>query len=193
MEISRQASTWEEFSGTPWSNGMSYIQQGGAAGGSGTVTSVGQTINSGASSGIFTVTGSPVTSTGTLDIATAGTSGGVPYFSSATIVSSSAALTSNALVLGGGAGAAPKVVAGLTTDGTAGINVGATGVGGTVTIFGATSGSNALTAPGNGTQLSLTATTVALTGSSGTLNATNALSLTSGSASAALSIKSGIA
>lgn len=158
---------------------MSYIQQGGAAGGSGTVTSVGQTINSGASSGIFTVTGSPVTTTGTLDIATAGTSGGVVYFSSATVPSSSAALTSNALVLGGGAGAAPKVVAGLTTDGTAGINLGATGVGGTLTIFGGTSGSNTLTAPGNGTQLNLSATVINASGSSGTFGSTNASTLSS--------------
>lgn len=148
---------------------MSYISITAAAGGSGTVTSVGQTINSGASSGIFTVSGSPVIAAGTLDIATAGTSGGVVYFSSATVPSSSAALTSNALVLGGGAGAAPKVVAGLTTDGTAGLNVGATGVGGTVTIFGATSGSNTITSPTTGTQLNLSATILNFNGASGTL------------------------
>lgn len=159
---------------------MSYIQSGGGGGGgSGTVTSVGLTVNGTSPSGIFTVSGSPVIAAGTLDVATAGTSGGVPYFSSGTVIGSSAALTSNALVLGGGAGAAPKVVAGLTTDGTAGLNVGATGVGGTVTIFGATSGSNTLTAPGNGSQLSLSATTVAL-GASGTVNvASGSLTLTS--------------
>lgn len=83
--------------------------------GTGTVTSVGQTVNGGASSGIFAVTGSPVTTSGTIDIATAGTSGGVPYFSSGTVVSSSGALTANRLVLGGGAGAAPTVVASLGT------------------------------------------------------------------------------
>lgn len=38
---------------------------------------------------------------------TSGTSGGVPYFSSSTTIASSGALTANALVLGGGAGAAP--------------------------------------------------------------------------------------
>lgn len=38
---------------------------------------------------------------------TSGTSGGVPYFSSTSAVASSGALTANAIVLGGGAGAAP--------------------------------------------------------------------------------------
>lgn len=42
------------------------------------------------------------------------TSGGIPYFSSATVVSSSAALTNHALVIGGGAGATPKTIAALT-------------------------------------------------------------------------------
>ncbi len=79
----------------------------GGGGGSGTVTSVGQTVNSGSSSGIFAVTGSPVTTSGTLNINTAGTSGGVPYFSSGTIVSSSGALAAHGVVLGQGAGAAP--------------------------------------------------------------------------------------
>jgi len=41
---------------------------------------------------------------------TAGTSGGVPYFSSTSAITSSAALTSNALVIGGGAGAAPATL-----------------------------------------------------------------------------------
>lgn len=41
---------------------------------------------------------------------TAGTSGGVPYFSSTSAITSSAALASNALVIGGGAGAAPATL-----------------------------------------------------------------------------------
>lgn len=41
----------------------------------------------------------------------AGTSGGIPYFSASTTVASSAALTANRIVLGGGAGAAPTVLA----------------------------------------------------------------------------------
>lgn len=60
------------------------------------------------------VTGTlPVTSGG-LGIAT-GTSGGVPYFSAATTIASSAALTANRLVLGGGAGVAPTIAASLGT------------------------------------------------------------------------------
>jgi hypothetical protein len=44
-----------------------------------------------------------------------GTSGGVPYFSGATSIASSGTLTANALVLGGGAGAAPAVLGSLGT------------------------------------------------------------------------------
>jgi hypothetical protein len=40
----------------------------------------------------------------------AGTSGGIPYFSSASTWATSAALAANALVVGGGAGAAPATV-----------------------------------------------------------------------------------
>lgn len=40
---------------------------------------------------------------------TSGTSGGIPYFSSSTTIASSAALTANLPVIGGGAGAAPTV------------------------------------------------------------------------------------
>jgi len=46
---------------------------------------------------------------------TSGTSGGVPYFSGASAISSSAALTANALIVGGGAGAAPAPLASLGT------------------------------------------------------------------------------
>jgi hypothetical protein len=44
-----------------------------------------------------------------------GTSGGIPYFSGAAAIASSAALTQHALVVGGGAGAAPTVVGSLGT------------------------------------------------------------------------------
>lgn len=73
----------------------------------GTVSSVGETINGGASSGIFTVSGSPVTASGTINLATAGNSGGIACFTSGSIVSSSVALTSNTLPKGGGAGVCP--------------------------------------------------------------------------------------
>src|SRR6516225_3398899 len=80
---------------------------------SGVVTSVGLSIPG----GIFTVTGSPVTGSGTLTATPAGTSGGIPYFSSATSMASSGALTANLPVIGGGAGVAPTVgtVSGNTT------------------------------------------------------------------------------
>lgn len=70
----------------------------------GGVTSVGLSIP-----GIFTITNSPVVSSGTLTATPAGTSGGVPYFSSATAMASSGALTANLPVIGGGAGNPPTV------------------------------------------------------------------------------------
>jgi hypothetical protein len=86
--------------------------------GSGTVTSVGWT------GGIVSV----ATSTTTPAFTIAGTSGGIPYFNSATTWATSAALAANALVVGGGAGAAPAT----TTTGTGvvtalGVNTGSAG------------------------------------------------------------------
>lgn len=46
---------------------------------------------------------------------TSGTSGGVPYFNSTSTMASSAALTANRIMLGGGAGAAPTVLGSLGT------------------------------------------------------------------------------
>jgi hypothetical protein len=79
--------------------------------GSGSVSSVGQTINTASSSGIFAVTGSPVTGSGTLNINLSGTSGGVAYFSSPTVLSSSALLTQYGVLFGGGAAGAPTASA----------------------------------------------------------------------------------
>jgi hypothetical protein len=79
----------------------------GGGGGSGTVTSVSQTFTG----GLISVSGSPITTSGTLALTVAGTSGGVPYFSSSSTWASSSALTANALVIGGGAGAAPSTTA----------------------------------------------------------------------------------
>lgn len=97
---------------------------GGGGGGSGTVTSVGETFTG----GLISVAGSPITTAGTLALTVAGTSGGIPYFSSASAWASSAALAANALVIGGGAGAAPAT----TTTGTGvltalGVNTGSAG------------------------------------------------------------------
>lgn len=96
----------------------------GGGGGSGTVTSVAQTFTG----GLISVSGSPITTSGTLALTVAGTSGGVPYFSSSSVWASSAALAANAIVLGGGAGAAPAT----TTTGTGvvtalGVNTGSAG------------------------------------------------------------------
>jgi hypothetical protein len=86
--------------------------------GSGTVTSVGFT------GGIITV----ATATSTPAFTVAGTSGGIPYFSSASTWATSAALASNALVVGGGAGAAPATVTTGTGVVTAlGVNTGSSG------------------------------------------------------------------
>jgi Chaperone of endosialidase len=76
------------------------------SGGTGTVTSVSWT------GGIVSV----ATATTTPAFTIAGTSGGIPYFDSATTWASSGVLTANRLVLGGGAGAAPTVVASLGTS-----------------------------------------------------------------------------
>lgn len=90
----------------------------------GTVTSVSQTFTG----GIISVGGSPITGSGTLALTIAGTSGGIPYFSSATTWASSAVLAANALMVGGGAGAAPSTITTGTGVVTAlGVNTGSAG------------------------------------------------------------------
>jgi len=89
-----------------------------AAAGTGTIFQVPST--NGTTGYALTTNGSGVTSWNILGVAgggtglATGTSGGIPYFSSATGMSSSAALAANALVIGGGAGVAPAT----TTTGT---------------------------------------------------------------------------
>ncbi len=109
--------------------------------GAGTVTSVSFT------GGLISV----ATATTTPAFTVAGTSGGVPYFSSASTWATSAALAANAIVIGGGAGAAPAT----TTTGTGvltalGINVGTAGA------FVVNGG--ALGTPSSGTVTNLTGT-----------------------------------
>lgn len=95
-----------------------------ATAGTGTVTSVAQSFTG----GLISVAGSPITTSGTLALTVAGTSGGIPYFSSASTWATSAALAANAIVIGGGAGVAPAT----TTTGTGvltalAVNVGSAG------------------------------------------------------------------
>jgi len=150
----------------------------------GTVTSVAQTFTG----GIISVAGSPITSSGTLALTVAGTSGGVPYFSSGSAWATSAALAANAIVLGGGAGAAPAttttgtgVVTALGVNtGTAGafvVNGGALGVpsSGTVTNLTGTASININGTVGATTPSTVAATTLAIGGA--TLG-TNALAVT---------------
>jgi hypothetical protein len=73
-------------------------------GGGGSVTSIGLSVPA---ASIFGVTGSPVTTSGTLGLTTTGTSGGIPYFSSTSQLATSGALSANKLTKGGGAGVAP--------------------------------------------------------------------------------------
>ena len=127
----------------------------------GTVTSVAQSFTG----GLISVAGSPITTSGTLALTVAGTSGGVPYFSSASTWATSAALAASALVIGGGAGAAPAT----TTTGTGvvtalGVN---TGTAGAFVVNG-----GALGTPSSGTVTNLTGT--ASININGTVGATTA-------------------
>jgi len=133
-----------------------------AAGG---VTSVAQTFTG----GIISVAGSPITTTGTLALTVAGTSGGVPYFSSASTWATSAALTQYALVLGGGAGAAPVVVGstGTTTTVLHGNAVGAPTFG-SVSLTADVSGSLPLANGGTAGTTAATARTNLVAAKSGT-------------------------
>ena len=80
-----------------------------------------------------------------------GTSGGIPYFSSTTAITSSALLAANALMVGGGAGAAPSTITTGTGVVTAlGVNTGAAGA------FVVNGG--ALGTPSSGTVTNLTGT-----------------------------------
>ena len=108
---------------TVYYNGTDYVKIATSTG-TGSVTSVAASVPS-----IFSIAGSPITSSGTLAMTysgtalpvanggtglTTGTSGGVLAYTASGTLASSAALTANALVIGGGAGVAPST----TTTGT---------------------------------------------------------------------------
>lgn len=141
------------------------------AGSSATVSSVAQSFTG----GLISVGGSPVTTSGTLALTVAGTSGGVPYFSSGTTWATSAALAANALVIGGGAGAAPST----TTTAT-----------GALTFLGTPSSANfaALLTDETGTGLNVFATSPTLTTPtiSGYLESPVALGTVTGTATIAI-------
>jgi hypothetical protein len=140
--------------------------------GSGSVTSVSFT------GGLITV----ATATTTPALTVAGTSGGVPYFTSASTWASSAVLASNALMIGGGAGATPATTATGTGVLTAlGTNIGTAG---SFVVNG-----GALGTPSSGTVTNLTGTasiningtvgaTTANTGAFTTLSTSDQLTLT---------------
>lgn len=116
-----------------------------------------------------------------------GTSGGIPYFSSTTAITSSAALAANALVVGGGAGVAPSTITTGTDVLTAlGVNVGSAGAfvvnggalgtpsSGTVTNLTGTASINingtvGATTPTTGDFTAVTSTSEVVTGASGIL------------------------
>lgn len=105
----------------------------------GTVTSVAATAG-----GLFSFTGSPITTAGTLTLAVTGTLSAVPYFSNTGTLSSGPALTGNAIMLGNSTG--PKTVSGLNTNGNSKIILGFNGGSiGSMDIVGNTSGTITVT------------------------------------------------
>jgi hypothetical protein len=106
------------------------------SGGGGGVSSVGLSVNGGSSSGIFAVTGSPVTTSGTLNVNETGSLGNIPYFNPANT------LTSNASNLS------------IVTTVKPILNIGSSGLEGDLQLFSPTSGSiifNTVASPGSQT------------------------------------------
>lgn len=148
------------------------------AGASGSVTSVNSTFTG----GIVSVGGVPITTSGTIAFTVAGTSGGIPYFSSASAWASSALLAANALMIGGGAGAAPAT----TTTGTGVVTAIGNAVnttGGLVTQSGTLAASALLLGGGSGTEITSTTTgTGVVTALGNAANATGGFATINGTA-----------
>gem|GEM_PF-3921397 len=72
----------------------------GGGGGGGSVTSVGYSVNGGSSSGIFGVSGSPVTTSGSLNLSVTGVLNEVPRFSSTSALSTTSNLYSDGTSVG---------------------------------------------------------------------------------------------
>lgn len=164
------------------------IPQYSGGGGSGTVTSVAQSFTG----GIVSVAGSPITTSGTLALTVAGTSGGIPYFSSGTTWASSGVLAANALMVGGGAGVAPSTI--TTGTGVISALALATNAAGGLVVSG-----GALGTPSSGTVTNLTGTasiningtvgaTTPTTGAFTTLSASSTTTLSGLTASTALAL-----
>jgi len=105
------AATCQIVSGVSWCGaGMTLAQiktYTGGGGGGGGIGTIG--ING---SGIISFAGGPCSSsTCTFNVVWAGTSGGIPCFTSGSVLGSSSALAAGAFVVGGGAGACPSTVA----------------------------------------------------------------------------------
>ena len=110
-------------------NGSDYVKIASSAADGVTTISFGSTglTPSTATSGAVTVAGTLAVGSGGTGL-TSGTSGGVPYFSATNTLASSGALAANALVIGGGAGAAPSTITTGTGVVTAlGVNTGSSG------------------------------------------------------------------
>jgi hypothetical protein len=177
-------------------NGSDYVKVASSAADGVSTISFGTTglTPSTATSGAVTVAGTLAVGSGGTGL-TSGTSGGVPYYSATNTLASSGALAANALVVGGGAGAAPSTI----TTGT-----------GVVTALGVNTGSSgafvvnggALGTPSSGTVTNLTGTasiningtvgaTTPTTGAFTTVSASGVVTVSAGSVSAPAIIPTG--